>query len=215
MGQAEQRLGRQAVPGNRKFPDGRELTWQQIGIKGLIADPQVPYLLRWDDGTEDLHPSRALDPVGFIDEITIAGSRDRVLEWLGKPDEVQLGEVTMSYQSPNGTPGILSVTFQTPKARSCCSQGRKDQGQGVNRERSPPAPGPLTRRRRGAKAGRTAQPPIPIAGPISAKPTKPTASSRKCAITSGITRPHRRYTQPNTAPITALPMNGPNPWYRW
>ncbi len=115
MGQAEQRLGRQAVPGNRKFPDGRELTWQQIGIKGLIADPQVPYLLRWDDGTEDLHPSRALDPVGFIDEITIAGSRDRVLEWLGKPDEVQLGEVTMSYQSPNGTPGILSVTFQTPK----------------------------------------------------------------------------------------------------
>ena len=115
MGQAEQRLGRQAVPGNRKFPDGRELTWQQIGIKGLIADPQVPYLLRWDDGTEDLHPSRALDPVGFIDGITIAGSRDRVLEWLGKPDEVQLGEVTMSYQSPNGTPGILSVTFQTPK----------------------------------------------------------------------------------------------------
>lgn len=115
IGQAEQRLGRQAVPGNRKFPDGRELTWQQIGIKGLIADPQVPYLLRWDDGTEDLHPSRALDPVGFIDEITIAGSRDRVLEWLGKPDEVQLGEVTMSYQSPNGTPGILSVTFQTPK----------------------------------------------------------------------------------------------------
>lgn len=115
MGQAEQRLGRQAVPGNRKFPDGRELTWQQIGIKGLIADPQVPYLLRWDDGTENLHPSRALDPVGFIDEITIAGSRDRVLEWLGKPDEVQLGEVTMSYQSPNGTPGILSVTFQTPK----------------------------------------------------------------------------------------------------
>lgn len=115
MGQAEQRLGRQAVPGNRKFPDGRELTWQQIGIKGLIADPQVPYLLRWDDGTEDLHPSRALGPVGFIDEITIAGSRDRVLEWLGKPDEVQLGEVTMSYQSPNGTPGILSVTFQTPK----------------------------------------------------------------------------------------------------
>lgn len=115
MGQAEQRLGRQAVPGNRKFPDGRELTWQQIGIKGLIADPQVPYLMRWDDGTENLHPSRALDPVGFIDEITIAGSRDRVLEWLGKPDEVQLGEVTMSYQSPNGTPGILSVTFQTPK----------------------------------------------------------------------------------------------------
>ena len=42
----EERLGRPAVPGNRKFPDGRELIWQQIGIKGLIADPQVPYMLR-------------------------------------------------------------------------------------------------------------------------------------------------------------------------
>ena len=112
---AEQRLGRQSVPGNRKFPDGRELTWQQIGIKGLIADPQVPYLLRWDDGTEDLHPSRALEPTGYIDEITIAGSRDRVLDWLGHPDQVQLGEVSMNYLAPNGTPGILSVTFQTAK----------------------------------------------------------------------------------------------------
>ncbi|BBE22248.1 hypothetical protein MN0502_11310 [Arthrobacter sp. MN05-02] len=50
LGPFEERLGRGAVPGNRKFPDGQELTWQQIGIKGLIADPQVPYLLRWDEG---------------------------------------------------------------------------------------------------------------------------------------------------------------------
>src|SRR5512133_1305346 len=39
---AEDRLGRAAVNGNRKFPDGRELVWKQIGILGLIADPQVP-----------------------------------------------------------------------------------------------------------------------------------------------------------------------------
>ncbi|ALD63286.1 VOC family protein [Glutamicibacter soli] len=112
---AEERLERKAVPGNRKFPDGRELTWQQIGIKGLIADPQVPYLLRWDDGTEDLHPSRALEPTGEISEINIAGSRERVLEWLGQPENVNLGPVTTKYQAPNGTPGILSVTFNTAK----------------------------------------------------------------------------------------------------
>lgn len=115
LGSAEERLGRKSVPGNRKFPDGRELTWQQIGIKGLIADPQVPYLLRWDDGTEALHPSRALDPVGSISEITIAGSQERVLEWLGQPENVNLGGVTTTYQAPNGTPGILSVTFETAK----------------------------------------------------------------------------------------------------
>ena len=115
LGSAEERLGRKSVPGNRKFPDGRELTWQQIGIKGLIADPQVPYLLRWDDGTEALHPSRALDPVGSISEITIAGSQERVLEWLGQPENVNLGGVITTYQAPNGTPGILSVTFETAK----------------------------------------------------------------------------------------------------
>ncbi|GAA1409585.1 hypothetical protein AUR04nite_24060 [Glutamicibacter uratoxydans] len=112
---AEERLGRKAVPGNRKFPDGRELTWQQIGIKGLIADPQVPYLLRWDDGTEELHPSKALEPVGSISEISIAGSQERVLEWLGQPENVNLGGVTTNYQAPNGNPGILSVTFETER----------------------------------------------------------------------------------------------------
>ncbi|MDR4533505.1 VOC family protein [Glutamicibacter sp. PS] len=114
LSDAEQRLGRASVPGNRKFPDGRELTWRQIGIKGLIADPQVPYLIRWDEGTEELHPSRALEPSGSISQISIAGSRDRVLEWLGQPREVVLGDVIMNYQAPNGTPGIMSVTFETP-----------------------------------------------------------------------------------------------------
>ncbi|NUL43899.1 VOC family protein [Cellulosimicrobium funkei] len=112
----EERLERQSVPGNRKFPDGRELTWRQIGIKGLIADPQVPYLLRWDDGTEELHPSQAHTPQAELSSITIAGSRDRVRGWLGldDPDE-SVGDLNVVYESPSGTPGILEVTFETPK----------------------------------------------------------------------------------------------------
>ncbi|MFB0835309.1 VOC family protein [Arthrobacter halodurans] len=110
----EERLGRSSVPGNRKFPDGQELTWQQIGIKGLISDPQVPYMLRWDDGTEDLHPSKALAPQGRISKITIAGSRERVREWLGTPEQSPLEGVEVEWQAPNGTPGIMSVTFDTP-----------------------------------------------------------------------------------------------------
>ena len=39
----EERLDRQAVRGSRHFPDGRLLEWDQIGIKGLIADPQLPH----------------------------------------------------------------------------------------------------------------------------------------------------------------------------
>ncbi|HEY8295171.1 MAG TPA: VOC family protein, partial [Micrococcaceae bacterium] len=82
----EDRLGRSAVPGNRKFPDGQELIWQQIGIKGLIADPQVPYLLKWE-GDPALHPSLARPSTVKISKLTIAGSAARVTEWLGEPVE--------------------------------------------------------------------------------------------------------------------------------
>lgn len=113
----EERLGRSAVPGNRKFPDGQELTWQQIGIKGLIADPQVPYLLRWDDGTEDLHPSKARPASVKLDCLTIAGSSERVTDWLGTDVETTLDDVQVQWIAPNGTPGVMSVTFETANGR--------------------------------------------------------------------------------------------------
>ncbi|WP_323961148.1 VOC family protein [Arthrobacter sp. JZ12] len=111
----EERLGRSAVPGNRKFPDGQELTWQQIGIKGLIADPQVPYMIRWDDGTEPLHPSQARPASVRLSALTIAGSAERVTEWLGTPVNHPLDDVDVEWIAPNGTPGIMAVTFDTPQ----------------------------------------------------------------------------------------------------
>src|SRR5690349_20070638 len=44
----ESRIGREAVPGNRYRPDGVELRWRQLGIKGLMSDPQLPYLVQWE-----------------------------------------------------------------------------------------------------------------------------------------------------------------------
>jgi len=112
----EARLGREAVPGNRRFPDGRELTWRQIGIKGLIADPQLPYFIRWDEATAELHPSTALGGAqGAITAVSLAGNPERVHEWLGGPEADPAGTVDLSYTAPSGQPGILSVTFETPK----------------------------------------------------------------------------------------------------
>ena len=112
----EQRLERNAVPGNRKFPDGRELTWQQIGLKGLIADPQVPFIIKWDEGTEDLHPSLAAPAEAALKTVTIGGSRDRVRSWLGLENSDQLVEdLDIEYVAPSGAPGIMSVSFETPK----------------------------------------------------------------------------------------------------
>lgn len=108
----EERLGRHAVPGNRKFPDGRELVWKQIGILGLIADPQVPYVLKWE-GDPQLHPSNAYPGTVRLSKLTIAGSAERVTEWLGEPVEKPLEDVEVEWVSPKGTPGIMSVTFAT------------------------------------------------------------------------------------------------------
>ena len=66
IGRFERRLGREAVPGNRRFPDGRELSWRQIGVKGTLADPQLPFILRWADGQEDMHPSQAAEPQALV-----------------------------------------------------------------------------------------------------------------------------------------------------
>jgi hypothetical protein len=108
----EERLGRAAVNGNRKFPDGRELVWKQIGILGLIADPQVPYMLKWE-GDPELHPSKAYESQVKMSALTIAGSAERVTEWLGVPVEKPLEDVAVNWLAPRGTPGIMSVTFET------------------------------------------------------------------------------------------------------
>lgn len=115
----EERLERESVPGNRRFPDGRELTWRQIGIKGLIADPQLPYIIRWDDEMAHLHPSLALGemqhPQAEITGLALAGNRARVLEWLGDPAISPAAGLNVAYTSPSGTPGLMSVTFSTPR----------------------------------------------------------------------------------------------------
>jgi hypothetical protein len=111
LGSAERRLGRQAVDGNRHRPDGTELRWKQIGIKGLIADPQVPYFIQWEDPT--VHPSDAGQSDVHIGLLEIAGDPARVREWLGLDQTFDKGDIDFTFVAPHGTPGLLSVTFHT------------------------------------------------------------------------------------------------------
>ena len=48
ISQVETRLGREAVVGNRHRPDGVELRWRQVGVKGLQSDPQLPFFVQWE-----------------------------------------------------------------------------------------------------------------------------------------------------------------------
>ncbi|MCA1981600.1 MAG: VOC family protein [Nocardioides sp.] len=119
MASVEERLGRPWVDGNRHLPDGTELLWKQIGINGLIADPQLPYFIHWI--TRDLHPGNAGSDV-TLRSIEISGEQQRVREymgadfkertdpWTGRPAE----DVELVWVAEHGTPGLLAAQFSTP-----------------------------------------------------------------------------------------------------
>ncbi len=110
----ERRLGREAAVGNRFRPDGIELTWRQIGVNGLIADPQLPFFVQWLIPA-GLHPSTGADLAYTLACLEIAGDPQRVSEWLGEDVEAPLEDVKVEWVAPHGTPGILAVQVQTPR----------------------------------------------------------------------------------------------------
>ena len=109
----EKRLGREAVKGNRHRPDGVELLWRQIGIKGLMADPQLPFLVSWESDPE-MHPSRDCSTDVNLTGLSIAGDPARVREWLGLAENYTPTTFDITFMAPHGTPGLMAVTFDTP-----------------------------------------------------------------------------------------------------
>ena len=108
----EKRLDRKSVKGSRRFPDGRLLEWEQIGVKGLMTDAQLPYFVHWKSDAEVL-PS-ALPGDVTLASIDIAGSKQRVEEWLGAPMDANFDGVHFDFTAPHGAPAILAVTFDVP-----------------------------------------------------------------------------------------------------
>ena len=108
----EERLGREAVNGNRHRPDGVELLWKQLGVKGLQSDPQLPFFVQWEIDASN-HPSAGATGDTSLEALEIAGDSVRVSEWLGQSVEQPLEDVKVEWVAPNGTPGIVAAQFQT------------------------------------------------------------------------------------------------------
>ena len=108
----EDRLGREAVDGNRHRPDGYELRWKQIGVTGLQADPQLPFFVQWESPVEQ-HPSAGASGNLHLDCLEIAGDSHRVSRWLGNSDVDPLEDVKVEWVAPHGTPGIVAAQFST------------------------------------------------------------------------------------------------------
>lgn len=108
----EERLERRAVPGSRHFPDGRLLEWEQIGVRGLLADPQLPYFLKWESPEDVLPTALPADDIQ-LSEIEISGSRKRVEDWIGQEIDDVFDGVNFAFEAEHGHPGIIACTFQT------------------------------------------------------------------------------------------------------
>lgn len=110
----EKRIGRHAVPGNRHRPDGFNLQWRQIGVKGLQADPQLPFVVCWDIPANE-HPSQAERSEIKLVALEIAGDPARVIDWLGQSALEALSDLEVRWVAPHGIPGIQAAQFSTPQ----------------------------------------------------------------------------------------------------
>jgi hypothetical protein len=109
----EERLGRESVQGNRHRPDGFELRWRQIGVKGLQSDPQLPFFIQWQS-PEEQHPSAGATGDVRLGALEIAGDPNRVSDWLGNSVQGPLEDVDVQWVAPHGTPGVVAAQFLTP-----------------------------------------------------------------------------------------------------
>lgn len=107
----EERLGRAAVDGHRVRPDGFDLVWKQIGVMGLMNDPQLPFFVHWESDPAE-HPSKGGHDVELL-SLEIAGDPHFVTAWLGEPEDHPLDDVDVRWLPPNGSPGVCSVRFRT------------------------------------------------------------------------------------------------------
>jgi hypothetical protein len=108
----ESRLGRAAASGHRRRPDGFDLRWEQIGVNDTMADPQLPFFVKWLTGDAE-HPSVGGSAVA-LRRLEIAGELARIDAYLGTSalqplDGVQVDWTTASEDDT----GVVAAVFDT------------------------------------------------------------------------------------------------------
>jgi hypothetical protein len=111
----EQKIGRPAVNGHRRQPDGSELNWKQIGIIEVLNDRNNPFFIRWET---DNHPSKDGKPISRITGInfmkTDPDSQEKIEEYVSLLDKEEISVSWVMDPDASNWPGIDSIQFETP-----------------------------------------------------------------------------------------------------
>jgi len=106
----EGNLGRKAVDGQRKKPNGSILQWKQLGVLEILNDSQQPFYVEWL-GTD--HPSSDGSPYAELKEIHIVGEENSGLKLLNKFEKFKLEDLKINFLKPiNDITGIKEVVFE-------------------------------------------------------------------------------------------------------
>jgi hypothetical protein len=114
LAQVENRLGRPAVEGHRRKPDGTDLRWKQIGVLDTLEDSQLPFFIHW---LSVEHPSSDGKAHAKIIKIEIAGHEKTITNYLGSDIVHAIGEIEVLWSEPSetdGNNGIIAIHLETP-----------------------------------------------------------------------------------------------------
>jgi len=105
----EKELGREAVEGHRRRPDGTELSWKQIGVIELLEEPLIPFFIKWNSLE---HPSTDGKASAKISEIVMSGSDSKLQKLLPSSVRMQINnEISIEWQLEDEE-GILEIAFK-------------------------------------------------------------------------------------------------------
>jgi hypothetical protein len=107
----EERLGRTSIEGHRYRPDGTLLAWQQLGVKGMQSDRQLPFFVRWESDAA-VHPSVGGGGISLV-KIEIDGDQAEVEDWLGGQSATVLDDIAIEWTEPPGVAGLVAAVFAT------------------------------------------------------------------------------------------------------
>ena len=105
----EENLGRKAVDGQRKKPNGSILQWKQLGVLDILEDSQQPFYIEW---VSKEHPSSDGIAHANLSELHIVGEQDSSLKTLNEFKKVVLQNTKFNFvKSESEGSGIKEIVF--------------------------------------------------------------------------------------------------------